>query len=229
MQNQTEPTCFGKSWEANHPECAGGLDPAYTNLKDGSNRREKCGWYSACYARMTSPKGPDVQACQLVRPGMTVKFPNVPQAPAPAQAPPSPWQSAVRGVTAVATGLSNAMSAAAAHPSVQVRPPVQAAPQPAPQVQYQQPQQMQYYQQQQQGWAHPSIAAVPWAVPMNYPMPGAQIPAYLTVPEPVVDGQHWTQRLGFSILRSMMKATGHTVANFFDHNPITPWGKPPGM
>ncbi len=91
---------------------------------------------------------------------------------------------------------------------------------PAQQVQYQQ---MQHYPQ---GWAHPAMAAAPMMVPMNYQMPGAQIPAYLAVPEPPGP---WWQRLFFSVLRASGKATGHTVANFFDHNSINPWERPPGM
>jgi hypothetical protein len=62
---------------------------------------------------------------------------------------------------------------------------------------------------------------------MNTVMPGAQMPGYLAIPEPMVEGQHWSKRLGYSIARSMAKATGHTVANFFDYMTMTPWPKPP--
>lgn len=66
----------------------------------------------------------------------------------------------------------------------------------------------------------PQMAMMPHAVPMNMPAPGMHMMGYLAVPEPIVEGQHWAARLGFSILRSAFKASGHTVANFFDFNPF---------
>jgi hypothetical protein len=93
------------------------------------------------------------------------------------------------------------------------------------------PQQQQMYHPQQMmmqpQMAHPMMAMMPYAVPVNYQMPGAQMPGYLTIPEPVVEGQHWSSRLFFNVARSMAKASGHTVANFFDHSPINPWPTPP--
>jgi hypothetical protein len=59
----------------------------------------------------------------------------------------------------------------------------------------------------------------PQVVPVQYQQPGAQMPAYLAVPEPV-DGTVWWIRLLAEILRSMAKAFGHSTASFFDHNPM---------
>lgn len=74
--------------------------------------------------------------------------------------------------------------------------------------------------------AYPQMAMMPYMVPMNFQWPGAQMPGYLTVPEPVAVGQHWMTRLFYNIARSMAKASGHTVANFFDHTTINPWQTP---
>jgi len=98
-------------------------------------------------------------------------------------------------------------------------PPMPQAPQQAP-IQHQQ---QVYQQQQQQQMAHPAMAMVPYMVPMNYQWPGSQMPGYLTIPEPVITGQHWMTRLFFNVARSMAKSSGHTVANFFDHQTINPW------
>ncbi len=45
------------------------------------------------------------------------------------------------------------------------------------------------------------------------------IPKYLTVPEPINELPIWVS-LGRMILRAILKAVGHTVANFADHTPI---------
>ena len=95
---------------------------------------------------------------------------------------------------------------------------------------YQQPQPQQQYQIQpqpvQQQLVPPQQAQVPYMVPMNFAPAYSQMPGYLTVPEPIVPGQHWGKRLGWSVMRSMLKAGGHTVANFFDHNPMQMWYPP---
>lgn len=60
----------------------------------------------------------------------------------------------------------------------------------------------------------------PPTVPAPYQQPGAQIPAYLTIQEPINLNEPWFPRLIREIVRAMMKATGHSIANFFDHNPM---------
>lgn len=82
------------------------------------------------------------------------------------------------------------------------------------------------FQPQQQPYHHPTTLGQPWiaqqgpqAVPLPYQAPGAQMPSYLAVPEPAESG-HWFKRLLRETFRSMGKATGHTIASFFDHTPI---------
>jgi hypothetical protein len=52
---------------------------------------------------------------------------------------------------------------------------------------------------------------------MPYQQPGAQMPGYLTHPEPVVQGVPWYLRLLHEIIRSIFKGAFHTGASFFDH------------
>lgn len=181
---QQLPSCFGKSWEAGASECAGGLDPSFV-APDGSNKRQRCPYFSQCASRTAANKlGQQPQ-----------QVPVAPQPVFPVQPARPPQQQQL----------------------VQVKP---AQNQPV----YQQPQQAQYYPQPvQQQLVPPQQAQVPYMVPMNFAPAYAQMPGYLTVPEPVIPGQHWGKRLGFSVVRSMLKAGGHTVANFFDHCPFNPW------
>jgi hypothetical protein len=98
------------------------------------------------------------------------------------------------------------------------------------QPQYQQPQyQQSYYQQPHPPQAQPPhIAMVPPHVAQYgpayvyppYQAPGSQMPQYLTVPEPISDDIHWGVRLGHEIFRSIIKAFGHSVAAYFDANPL---------
>lgn len=201
----TLPSCFGKNWEAKHPECAGGLDPAYTNPKDGSHHRDRCKWYSQCATRTTANRTSSnfVPSNHLVR---------------HRQPPPNPAHAAQAFVTGAMRGITRASQPHPASGKVQVKPGAQPAPTPPVQP---------YYGQPATAMVHPAMASNPWAVPMNYQTPGAQIPGYLTVPEPVVMGQHWTHRLGLSLVRAALKAGGHTIANFFDHQPMNPWHPPP--
>lgn len=80
-----------------------------------------------------------------------------------------------------------------------------------------------FQQQQQQAVAHGhyvrpwEAAQGPQYVPANYQMPGAQIPGYLTNPEPVTGDVGWARRLFHELTRSALKSMCHTGANFFDH------------
>jgi hypothetical protein len=62
----------------------------------------------------------------------------------------------------------------------------------------------------------------PQMVPMMYQQPGAQMPHYLSVPEPINLRESPWKRLGREILRSMLKGASHTGAAFFDSNPWRP-------
>jgi hypothetical protein len=59
-----------------------------------------------------------------------------------------------------------------------------------------------------------------------YQQHGSQMPQYLTVPEPVDHNVHWLHRLGHELLRSAIKALGHTLAAHVDSNPIRKHIKP---
>jgi hypothetical protein len=67
----------------------------------------------------------------------------------------------------------------------------------------------------------------PQLVPVTFQQPGMQMPAYLTVPEPINPEEHWMWRLVREIFRSMVKSTGHTAASFIDHNPLRAYEIPP--
>lgn len=191
--SQQLPSCFGKSWDASAPECAGGLDPSFV-APDGGNKRQRCPYFSQCASRTAASKlGQQPQ--------------QVPVAPA---AP-----------TAVKQAFP-IQPVAPQHQLVQVKP----APVQQPQQVPQQVQMVPQFAPVQQQLVPPQHAQVPYMVPMNFAPAYSQMPGYLTVPEPIVPGQHWGKRLGFSVARSMLKAAGHTMANFFDHTPFNPWFPP---
>lgn len=202
--------CFGQHWDANAIQCKGGVDPVYVDAR-GGNERERCAWYAKC-------------ASETIRVRMAVKPPEQQQVRPPMQvpvyAPQNPIQSILRGV---AQGTGNAL---ARH--IQQMQPMQHVQQ----VPYHQQQLVQqpHYGYPAPAMVHPALAAVPYQVPMNYQAPGMQMPGYLSVPEPPVDGQHWFTRLLLNIGRSMVKAGAHTTANFIDHTPVNPYpGHPLGQ
>jgi len=203
-------SCFGKLWEEAAIECTGGFDLAYRSHKSESNLRERCTAFEACRAAKQENRAHVFQP-QVVPAQQLIRHP---------QPPPVPQQYAQQQRL---------------HPPPPPPPPVAAYPAPgyvAPQPQYAQPQpqhyvQPQYFSQPQtpqyhhthQG-AHPYHAQFgPQHVPVAYQQPGAQMPAYLAVPEPVESGPWWVRLLA-EIARSMAKASGHSIASFFDHNPM---------
>lgn len=211
MSNAQVPVCFGRSWEANHPECAGGLDPLYTHPQRKDHRRDRCSWYSSCASRTTAARQQVNQQVQIIPVQQLVRQqPSQPpqQFQQPQQVMPPQYQAVVSGVS---QGVQNAMVGA----QYQVRP-------------------QQYMQQQQvqalpaQLMVHPSAASTPWAVPMNFQAPGSQMPAYLTVPEPIIPGQGTFRPLMHTILRSVLKAGCHSIANFYDHVPMGTYPAPAG-
>jgi hypothetical protein len=66
----------------------------------------------------------------------------------------------------------------------------------------------------------------PTNVPMQVQQPGAQMPSYLTMPEPIDHEEGTAKALGRTLIRSAAKAIGHSVSSFFDHVPLKPH-KPP--
>lgn len=48
------PSCFGKYWDRNAPECCGGPDPSYKNEETGSNVRTACTVFQLCGTRTSA-------------------------------------------------------------------------------------------------------------------------------------------------------------------------------
>jgi len=200
--SNSPPICFGKSWEAHHVECNGGLDPAYTHPKRGDHKRDRCSWYTHCASRTAASKlQPEklVPAANLVKSSMPVM--------------PQPFQAVVQGVRTASQHVAQQVG------NIQVRIPNMPAPVAPVQMTPQYPQ----YQQGYGVMTHPAAASVPYAVPMNYSSPGMQMPAYLTVPEPIIPGQSLVRPFAATMGRSVLKALGHAAANWFDHIPWNPW------
>jgi len=196
------PSCFGDPtlWSPNAPECVGGMDPGYTHPQTYSHKRDRCSWYSQC-ASASAVARLNAQPTGIAAPVQPVQV-TVPPPPAPAQS----------------------------HPMIQQygRGPVAQYPM--------QPMAQQYPQQYlpQAPMTMPQQLLPPWVaqfgpqlVPMTFQQPGAQMPAYLSVPEPVDPDEPWGWRLFREVLRSMFKSSGHTAASFFDHNPWRSYIPPP--
>lgn len=184
--------CFGQHWDANAVECKGGLDPSRT-AEDGSSMHPRCPAYAKCASETIRNRVGQKGTAQSAQPPM-----NIPIS--------TPIHSVMKGV------VQGARAALVRHVTQPASPVVQ-PPTPAQAVQP-------FYGYPQPIMVHPAQAAVPYVVPMNYQAPGMQMPAYLTVQEPVVAGQHWSVRLLFNIGRAMVKAGAHTTANFVDHTTI---------
>lgn len=190
-----QPSCFGKSWDPNHVECKGGLDPAYSNPRTGTKLRDECSWFNACRQQVQSrPSMPLLPSAALLQ------RPAVSQ---PLQRPPAPpTQYAPRAPTYSAPPVHYSLPSTPSYPTPQAAP---AAQQFHPQV------------MSQQNYVPAHVAQYgPAYVPMPYQNPGSQMPQYLTVPEPVTDDVHWAVRLGRELFRSIVKAFGHQLAAHVD-------------
>ena len=205
-----QPSCFAKSWDPNHVECKGGLDPAYTNPITATKMREKCSWFNSCSQAMHKPAP---VAPQIVPP--TALLQRAVAATTPIKMPPSP-PAHVPPRPPVYTGSATQYSLPTVHapaPQVAHAPPMQQPVAP----------QMPMYQQQMvpQQYAPPHVAQFgPAFVPMPYQLPGAQMPQYLTVPEPTNDNVPWYLQLMRELGRSMVKAFGHQLAAHVDSHSI---------
>lgn len=187
MTNETAKRCFGISWSASDPKCAGGPDPTWQN-DDGSYVRPKCDYFATCGAKKMA-------AAQEQR---LLQLRAQPTTYAPAQQVP----------------VTQTPTYAAAQPPRYVQPMPHA---PAP-----------YYPtapyfpagpQQPMNPAHMMIQA-PMQIPMQQALPvNYQMPGYLSHPEPYRGS--YLGMLGISILRAMLKAAGHTMANVFDAVPFS--------
>lgn len=183
--------CYGESWEAQHVECAGGLDPLYTHPINGKHERDRCEMYEQCGQLFRSKRASAyVPASNLIRtsPTTTVYTPPAPQPQRPIQpyAPPAPPI------------------------MVQPRPtyPTQyTVPQPAPQQQQLAPPAplpQQFY---------PAVYA-----PVQTLLPHEAAP-YLTTHEARVDGVATWKRILVESLRAGAKGMLQQGAYIVDHTP----------
>lgn len=227
MERGSPPSCFSREWEEDNAECKGGLDPLFLD-DDGGHKRPGCTWYRSCGEAFNTRNSPTNGPPLIPVHNLTRPF----QPPTPVAQ--TPWQAMAN----VAKTL-NAPAPAPPPPMTMMRPQIPTFHQQTSAPVYAQPQPT--YQQQQQHFQHapqfqqnpyavqmvaPQYATVPQYVPMNYAMPGAQVPSFITVPESP-EGS-WKERLLYSLVRGMAKAAGLIIAGWFDHNPIKPWGsKPP--
>jgi len=203
MSDKPPIECFGLHWDPNNVRCKGGLDPTWTNQRAAEelrvygrtkiplHKRDRCVWEGACSSRTGATRLSQQQVMQPTR-----------YAPPPL---PQQFHTSVRQVPQPQQSL------------------VQWAP-PRPHPLVQNVQNMQNMQHMQQPplyhpgqMVHPAMAAMPMSVPMNYPAPGMQAPAFLTVPEPIIPGQSLTRPFFATMGRTILKALGMSAANWFDH------------
>lgn len=210
----TQPSCFGKSWDPNHVECKGGLDPAYSNPRTGTKVRDECSWFNSCRQQVQGRPLPSPQllpSTSLLRPSAAPQRPMTPP-----YSPPRPTYAAPPTHYSLPTAIQHVPQAPPA-PQVQHIPIPSYQPQYHPPASHHQQPQPQHHQVAPPNYVPAHLAQLgPAYVPMPYQMPGSQMPQYLTVPEPVTDDTHWMQRLLRELFRSVVKAFGHQLAAHVD-------------
>lgn len=209
MQRPLEsPDCFGTHlWSATDKECVGGPDPGYTHPQTGARARERCKWYQTCATASAQNR-----TQSLISPQSLVR---------------QPYQQPASPVPAASTGVQPPPRPVAPHPGLTSRPSYY-SPQPSyPQYQhYQQPVHQPTYSAPT-SFAPPYVAQMgPMQIPLQYQQPGAQMPAYLTMPEPILPGEGAIKVLARTLFRSMLKAFGHSLSSFVDHTPMQPHRPP---
>lgn len=205
----TGPKCFAHKWDPNSPKCVGGADP--THWEGDTHVRSRCSFEKSCsriqeqdkkealIAPMNMLTKPRQHVEVAVNPAMRLPQQTGPQPPAQTAMTQPPRQTVVQQPPP----YNNIHVRMQQQP---MRPPTQ------PQAQYpvQQP-----VMAVPMAWVPPHQAQVPMYVPQNYPSPGMQMPAYLTVPEPIEQGV--VPMFFNSAVRAGGKAICHTFANLFDH------------
>ena len=200
VNNNTPPACFGKSWEQQAPECAGGPDAAFTD-ENGGHIRPACGFFNACGSRTQAAKMEESQK-NLV-----------------------PATSLVRAWQGRPTQVQNPQPVGGTQQGIQ-----QFTQQQYESMQKQAMQQMQAQMQAQMAAWQRGQGQAPMMMPpmMGMPPPGYQqmmpvnfeIPQYLTHREYRRPDEGLFRVLGREVARSMLKSAGHTFANFFDSTPF---------
>ncbi len=186
-KREEPPHCFGSSlWDPKAKECAGGMDPAFTD-EAGTHVRRPCMFFDACGTKLQASRMEPARALldskSLVR--RTDGIPTL--GPAKEQSQTAAF------VERFAHSLAQSAIPTYMQQSNQktIHLPPQQVPQYQPPVGYQA------------------------MMPVNYQMPG-----YLTVPEVRHSDESFWQLLGRTILRSMGKSIGHSIAHLFDTVPL---------
>lgn len=188
---RTVPDCYGKSWDKDSTECAGGNNPLYRDRNGNRVPQPRCDYFDSCGAHQQTKAG-FVPLGNLIRPTPPVAQQSAPMGP-------QQWWNNVRGPLA----------------QQQVRTPqVPAPPPPVPTYPA-------YAPQAHPTYPIPSAMPVPPMQQPHFPAPSYQLnymmPGYLTQPEQRVQGESVWAVLGRSIVRALGKSFGHTVSHFFDH------------
>jgi hypothetical protein len=213
------PKCYAQMWDPNNPKCKGGADP--TQWGGNSHVRRPCAYERTCgetqdrrqKASMLQPMN------ALTRPWQTVEVkPHLPVMPhTPPTYPPQYQPIPIAPSTA---GVNLQVRHVYPTPQTQQAPKAQQAPVQYP-GQYPGQYPIQHYPPSgATNWASPNGAQV--FIPQNYVAASAQVPAYLTVPEPYDQGL--ASMFINSCLRAALKGALHTASNLLDH---FPWGKAP--
>lgn len=201
LGSESEPQCFGKHWDENAVECAGGRDPTYTDAQTGMHIRDRCGFFHSCGVRVQAQKQEQrlLPAAQLIRP----QFQNTPFQNQPT---PQPINQQIQ----LPVNQPGAISQFALQQQInQLTQANQLL-----QQQLTQTRQIQSHGQSYLGQAVQSIQPLPMmAMEMS-------VPRYLTVPEPRREHSSIWALLGKEVARSLMKSAGHTMANFWDRTPF---------
>ena len=183
------PSCFGKDWDRNVPECAGGPENGYIHPKNGSHVREQCNFFTSCGARTQARNMSLIPTSSLLRPPVVT--------PPPQQTAPQNFSDYIRQQQAQHVEQQRLAGMTGARPVV--------APAVVPQAQQITPQMQQHLLQQ----AHLHYPATTYG--LNY-----QMPSYLSTPEVHEPGESVWSVLMREVVRSMFKALGHAVSHFFD-------------
>lgn len=204
--SRPRPRCFGKEWDKDEAQCAGGLDPTFNDGK-GGHVRKRCDFFQLCGAQVVGGAEQVIPPNNLVRPSYAP--------PPPYAAPPAP------PVGPRVPSYAEWQQRAFSRPPPP--PPTPTAPAPPPLPRGYAPAAPQYYgapsPPQQPHYPPPPVQPhghyPAGHYQLNYMMPG-----YLTEPEVRSPGESVWSVLGREILRGVGKSFGHTVSHFFDANAL---------
>lgn len=200
--------CFGESWSGVDVHCKGGLDPVYQNpralaeMKTTGRTNIPIHQREQCIHYAQCSHQTNFNRMQGFIPAENLTKGRAPQ--------PTPPRSQPVGPRRMGESIHQ-----------DNRTPPRWQP-PAPAPTWQQP------PQQNQHMAPPWVAGYgPQFVPMPFQQPGAQMPGYLSVPEPIDPKVPFWFRMVLSLFRAGVKAIFHTGAHIIDHEPFIKHQQPP--